>query len=156
MYARKTKVPIDRSKTEIEKLLKGAGGVQYFAGETDDADVVGCRLRDRFVRFNVPRPGKEWSDVARKKLRPGYQRQNFDADRAVRAEHSRRWRCLVVIVKAKLAAVDAGIRTFEQEFLGDIMMPDKRTVYDHIAQGLADAYASGKVGSQLLLGPGAS
>jgi hypothetical protein len=41
------------------------------------------------------------------------------------------WRALVLAIKAKLEAVEAGITTFETEFLAHIVLPDGRTVGEH-------------------------
>jgi hypothetical protein len=56
-----------------------------------------------------------------------------------------RWRALLLIVKAKLEAVDSGIVTFEQEFLPHIVMPGGHTVYEATAPAIERAYVSGQV-----------
>ena len=35
-----------------------------------------------------------------------------------------------LVIKAKLEAVEAGVTTFEQEFLANMVLPDKTTVSD--------------------------
>jgi hypothetical protein len=51
-----------------------------------------------------------------------------------------RWRCLALVIKAKLEAVESGITTFEDEFLAHIMMPDGQTVGQHVRPNIASAY----------------
>ncbi|HEV8474571.1 MAG TPA: hypothetical protein VGR82_17470, partial [Methylomirabilota bacterium] len=59
-----------------------------------------------------------------------------------------RWRALLLVVKAKLEAVRAGIAVFEQEFLGFIVVPDtNQTIYEFAAPRLQ----SGEFTSQRLL-----
>ena len=43
------------------------------------------------------------------------------------------------------ATIESGIVTFEEEFLGHILMPDGRIPYEHANAPLALAYDSGKV-----------
>jgi hypothetical protein len=149
-YAQETTVPVATSKASVERLLKGAGATHFFIGETDSTDVVGCKIAGRFVRFQVVRPTEKWAqkEATTKRNPTAYNRKN-----GIEQEHRRRWRCMELLIKAKLAAVDGKIRTFEQEFLADTLMPDQRTVYEHVSASLADAYEHGKVGATLQLGP---
>ncbi len=149
-YAADTAVPISQSKGEVERMLKGAGASNFFMGETDTADVIGCKLGARFVRFAVKRPDRQWADGAAKKRRNPH---TFNAGRAMEAEYRRRWRCMALLIKGKLAAVAGEIRTVEEEFLADTMLPDNRTVYEAIQTDLALAYEKGTVGGLLQLGP---
>jgi hypothetical protein len=144
-YAEGTDVPVNRSREEVERLLKKAGAVQFFAGEAEDRFVVGCKMEGRLVRFTIPIPTIDDSP----KTCPDKYRQSW-ADKEI----LRRWRCLVLSVKAKLSAVETGFKSFEEEFLADVVMADNRTVYEHIRDGIADSYSSGKVKGPLLLGPG--
>jgi len=54
------------------------------------------------------------------------------AKRAYEQEVRRRWRSLVLAVKAKLVAVQDEIATFEQEFLAYAVAADGKTVGEHI------------------------
>jgi hypothetical protein len=148
MYAQDTQVPIAQSKGEVERWLKLAGATNFFMAETDTHDAVGCRLAGRFVRFHVARPDATWAKEERRKRA----RATFNEKNAMEKEYRRRWRCLSLLIKAKLASVAGAIRTYEEEFLADTMMPDNRTVYEHVTASLAAAYESGKVGGPLLLG----
>lgn len=48
-------------------------------------------------------------------------------------EHRRRWRALLLGIKAKLEYVQSGIATFDEEFLAHIVIDD-RTVFDRIRE----------------------
>ncbi len=54
----------------------------------------------------------------------------------------RRWRQLSSLIKAKLEAVDAGIVTFDEEFLAYMVMPGGETVFEASLPGIAAAYAA--------------
>jgi hypothetical protein len=70
------------------------------------------------------------------------EKQAFDAwEQACRA----RWRSLALVIKAKLEAVASGITEFETEYMGNVLMPDDRTVAEHIRPRIAEAYAAGEM-----------
>lgn len=120
-------------------MLKKAGAIQFFAGETEDRYVVGCKLQGRLVQFTVPVPVP---------AKAGQRREWLDK------ETRRRWRCLALAIKSKLVVVESGIATFEEEFLSHIVMADRRTVYEHVKDAIEDSYQTGKVKGPLLLGDG--
>ena len=100
--------------------------------------MIGFRAHKRNVRFELtlPDPNKSRSITAHEQ------------------EVRRRWRALALVVKAKLEAVASNITTFEEEFMAHIVMPDGRTVGQHVRPQIEASYASGKV-VPLLLGSGA-
>ncbi|MDB4997580.1 MAG: hypothetical protein JWM74_5012 [Myxococcaceae bacterium] len=106
-YAKRTKVPADRTRGEIEKLLK-TNGASAFAYASDVGKVmIIFVMNDRRLRFVVPMPivnktGTNERDVAR--------------------ETARRWRSLLLLVKAKLEAVESKIVGFDEEFLAHIVI----------------------------------
>jgi hypothetical protein len=56
-----------------------------------------------------------------------------------------KWRALLLLVKAKLEAVDANIATFEEAFVGDIVMPDTdKTVWEMAREPIKLAYETGE------------
>lgn len=139
MYAKDTKVSVPQSRAEIERLLERAKASQY--GTAVDYDLgkarVQFKLRDRIVRFTISLPD-------RKKL-PAVKFEQ---------EERRRWRALLLVLKAKLEAVESAIETFEEAFLAHIVMPDDNTVGHHIHTQIADAYKSGKMPRLLGAGEG--
>lgn len=130
-YAKRTSVPVDQSRNEVEKILRGQGGVKFFNVDLDEHHILGCQIKDRFLRFKVPYPKGRDQAIRDRELR-------------------RRWRCLVLSVKAKFATIDAGIASLEEEFLANVMTPDQKTVYDHIQARIKEMYESGKVSPRLL------
>jgi hypothetical protein len=71
----------------------------------------------------------------------------------VESELKRRWRALVLIVKAKLELVASGGSTFEVEFLAHTMLPNGDTVGETMLPRIAQAYRTNSM-PPLMLGPG--
>lgn len=150
-YAAKTKTSVESSRAEIEKLVIRAGAKKFGSGWDGTAARVEFELAGRHVRLVLPLPDAEakvyWYDRYRSKRTPEAARRLWEQD--CRAK----WRALVLIVKAKLEAVTAGISTIEREFLADVVVPGGGTVADELLPALAEAYTSGR---RLLTAPGAT
>ena len=127
-YAAGTTVAADRSRIELERLLRrfGATGFAYGWQSTPTArESVGFEMHGRQVRIELPIPA---SDSVEFTVTPGGKRRSETAARdAYDAEIRRRWRSLVLVVKAKLTAVADGISTVEREFLADVVLPSGAT-----------------------------
>jgi hypothetical protein len=155
-YAEKTSVSPEKSKAEIETLLKKYGADQFISGWGDGRAMIGFRCQNRFIRFELPFPDPTEERFTHVKHRGRYfatRRTEAQVSEAVDQEIRRRWRSLALVIKAKLEAVETGITTFENEFLSHIVMPDGRTVGQHVSPRIAEAYESGKM-PPLLPGPG--
>lgn len=133
-YASKTKVPVDRSRMEIESTLKRYGASQFISGWDGVSAVIGCTVRGRMIRFTLPLPPAKGMSEQRREQ-----------------ETRRLWRALVLVLKAKLEAVNSGIATFDHEFLPYIVMPDGKTVSWHVLPSVVEAYKSGKMPADLPL-----
>lgn len=126
-YAARTSVPVERTRAEIERLVVGTHkATQYVAliATTPPRAMIQFTLHDRIVRLELPLPMTP-STAAR--------------EQAYRA----RWRALLLVVKAKLEAVAAGVTTFEEEFLAHIVVPGGQTVGQWMRPQIAEAYRSG-------------
>lgn len=150
-YAKDTSVPIDRSRAEIEKLLGRYGATAFGYLNQNGRSIVVFEIDRRRVLMELPMPdpaARSITHTGAGNLRaPGEQERGYQ--QAVRA----RWRALVLIVKAKLVAVEAGITTVEREFLADVALPDGTTVGQWVQPQLAAAYDSGSMPALL---PGAA
>lgn len=131
-YAERTSVSVDRSKAELEVLLKRAGAEAFAYAwkdvaiwrETARRDVtvrifqLGFTLKRLPIRVDLPMPGlEEFAKSPAGRIRTALQREAARED-----EEKRRWRSLVLVVKAKLEAVATGITTIEKEFLADVVV----------------------------------
>ena len=52
---------------------------------------------------------------------------------------------MVLVIKAKLEAVESGITTFENEFLANIVLPDGQIVSDFMLPQIEHCYITGKM-----------
>lgn len=133
-YAERTDVPVARSQSQLIELLKKHKATQTAIGWSETAGQIGFQLGGRVYKVTVPIPTAPIRGVK--------------VDQVERS----RWRTLHLVVKAKLEAVEAGITTFEQEFLAHTIMPNGRTVFEETAQTIERAYVEGHVGPLLELG----
>jgi hypothetical protein len=127
-YAERTAVPVGRSRLEIETMLAKQGADAFAFGWENGRAVVTFRLDGRYVRFEVPPAAAE----------------GMTPNQVAQAERTR-WRALMLVIKAKLEAVSAGIETTEEAFLPHVVMPDGSTVKDWLAPQLEQAYATGEM-----------
>lgn len=136
-YAEDTKTPVVRSKAEIEKLLRDCGATKFISGwdASKGVDVVQCFIDDRMLRFEILQPDE--SEAGRL---------------SVAQEERRRWRVLVMLVKAKLDAVRSGDSTIEDEFLANLVLPDGKTVGSWARPQIAAVYEEGRMPLALLPG----
>lgn len=140
-YAENTKVPIERSKAEIEKTLTRYGAQGFAYGWQEEMAVVRFVIADRQVRFILPLPPlSEFARDGRNRLR-GKEAQQIAWEQGCR----QRWRALALAIKAKLEVVESGIATFEDEFLAHIMLPNGETAGNWMKPQIAQAYQSGKM-----------
>lgn len=143
-YAADTSVSVAKSRAEIEQTLDRYGASSVMMGRSDTEAVIAFEMRERRVMFRLALPNpnsEEFSRTpSRNKLRSSDQRQAA-WEQACRS----RWRALLLAIKAKLEAVEVGITTFEDEFMAHIVMPDGRTVSDHVAPKIESAYKSGEM-----------
>lgn len=121
-YAAQTKVPVAQTQNDIEDLLVRYGASQFARGwDGDTRAMVTFRMADRNVRMILPLPQGD--------------------PQAVKAK----WRALLLVIKAKLEAVESGILTLEEAWLPHIVLPNGRTMSEEYAPQLARVYATGEM-----------
>jgi len=145
-YAEGTSVAEESSRAEIERTLRRYGANRVGYQYDDERSAVAFEMCGRRIRFYMALPSVD--DVAH--TESGKPRAQAHLSAALDAERRRRWRCLFLMIKAKLEAVETGIVTFEDEFLPHTLMPDGRTVAEHVAPHVAIAYESGRAPAALL------
>lgn len=128
-YASETSVPVERSRAEIEETLRRYGATEFHSGWKAEAAMIGFRIKTLFVRFVLPFPNKTDRKFTHKKVR-GYDQKmsELQQHRAYEQELRSRWRAMLLVIKAKLEAVECGISSIEQEFLAFIVMPNQSTI----------------------------
>lgn len=144
-FARGTRITEDRSRSTIEGLLRRRGATNITAGRVEHPHVprgrvphawIGCVLGGRALLLRFPLPSPE--DPKLNLQRSGRPRAPMavveTCERIIRA----RWRALLLVIRAKFAAIDAEVSTFDTEFFGDFATGDGRTVADLILPRLGN------------------
>lgn len=139
-YAEDTKVPFERSISDIISLLNRAKADQIGQMQSREGFALQFTLADRMCRFRVP--FKTIDDM------PQYDGRNSKLSAAQREARLEQWkrqrgRALMLVLKAKLESLESGIETFEEAFLAHVVMADGKTVYERIGEGLALEYKTG-------------
>lgn len=119
-FAEDTKVPVNQSVAEIGKTVARYGGEQFIYAVAEDRVVVGFTKDGRQVRFQVS--------------------QSADAQ-----DNQRLCRALLLVLKAKLEAVESGVAIFDDEFLAAIVLPDGKLVAHYAKTALVTAYETREV-----------
>jgi len=141
-FAEKTSVPVERSRAEIESLLKKHGATRFVSGWEEGRAVIAFELSGRRIRFEIP---VFPLDHFRTKERRGRIRRipDSEAERARDQETRRRFRALLLVVKAKLEAVASNVSSFETEFLAFIVLANGETVGKWLGPQLEKNYGEG-------------
>lgn len=142
-YAERTDVSSDRSVAEIQRYLRRYGATAFTYGWDETSAALMFEMADRRILFRLPMPNPRDEEFT---LTPtGKKRTPPAAEAEYEQAVRQRWRALVLIIKAKLEAVAAGVTSLEQEFLAHIQLPDGRTVGEYAAPAIAAAYESGEM-----------
>lgn len=142
-YAEQTSVPSDRSRSEIERTLTRYGATAFQYGWAEGRAAIGFVKDGRQIRFVLPLPDRAAREFTQTPT--GRDRSAAQAEATYEQAGRQRWRALALMVKAKLEAVDAGIVSFEAEFLPHTVLPSGRTVFDEVAPAVEQAYETGSV-----------
>lgn len=146
-YAEGTTVTPERSQMEIARLIRKYAAGSFATGWDGPNAFVTFIAHGRTIRFDLELP----TDPSRyTRSAAGRSRDAKAAQAAMEAEVRRRWRSLALAIKAKLDVVETGIASFETEFLPYTVMPDGRTVTEHILPTVNAAIESGQIPTQLL------
>lgn len=152
-FAEGTDVPIERSRLELERVLKNAGASKQGMFRDGDHAAVVFELRSRMVKLSIDLPSREVLEAAYEADGRGKgDDRDYWVELKLNEEEKRLWRVLVLVVKAKLEAVSIGLSTVEREFLADVVVKGGKTVGEILATELAQIYG-GKNPPKLLLGP---
>lgn len=152
-YAQGTDVPSDRSRAEIERTLTRYGATRFSYGWEDDRNGMTAVIQfvkgGLVIRFTLAFPSREDPEFI---LTPtGRDRSDSAAAAAYEQAIRQKWRALLLVVKAKLEAVESGITTFEQEFLPHVVMPGGRTVAEEVLPQV-EAILNGTTAARLQIG----
>jgi hypothetical protein len=124
-FAETTRVPVDRSRAEIEQCLKryGASAFGYMTEIGRTILIFEAKGRKIKISVNMPKGTTE--------------KENQQA--------RQKWRALLLVIKAKLESVSSEIETFEEAFYANVVLPDGATVYERTHAEVALSYSRGQV-----------
>lgn len=147
VYAKNTKVSSEKSEREIRDTLKKFGASAYAYYEDDIRIGFSFDYEQRRVKIvvDLPDPESEEFIFVIRGARGKQSRTEAEQLLAWQKECDRRWRALVLTIRSKLISVTEKIRTFEQEFLYDIVLPNGQTVGEYVAPQLPLSLQSGKL-----------
>lgn len=143
-YAADTSVSSERSRAEIEATLRRYGADSFGYMTNRESAIIGFQANGRRIKFELPMPDPKAREFTHTKER-GIARSPSQADAAWEQACRQRWRALALCVKAKLEAVEAGITTFEAEFLAHIVLPGGATVGEVTLDKVRIAYETGSM-----------
>lgn len=132
-YASETRVPIERTKTEIERTLMRYGADGFYYGTATKGASIGFKYKNRVVKLNIPLPEREKFS------------SNQSGEIAQQKEFRRLWRVLLLWLKASLELVDSGLVTFEDVFLAQTCLPGGQTVAQVLQPQFAAMLTDGKM-----------
>lgn len=153
-YASDTTVSVDRTRSEIERTLVRYGATEFGYISTPQLALVAFRHAGIPYRIELPIPdagGQKFRYTSQNRLR-----SRESATREWDAEVRRRWRVLLLLIKAKLEAVEIGNSTMQREFLADTILPGGETVGRWAEQQLRPAIESGRMPRSMLALPEAT
>lgn len=110
MYAKRTTVPVERTRAQVVTMLERAHASRIMVAHDADSAMIAFAMSDRLLRFKVTLP-------------PATQEQR----------RRQRWRALLLALKAKLECVESGIETFDEAFLAHVVVGARgETVGEHL------------------------
>jgi len=109
-FAEGTAVSVEKSQMQIQSLVRRHGATMFSAGWLAQGQAaVEFSIKGRRVRFTISSP--------------------TGPSAKVEAEERRRWRCLLLAIRAKLEIVASGISEFDEEFLAHVVTDTGETVW---------------------------
>lgn len=124
-YATRTSVPVAHSQEEIRRTIARYGATGFVFGEASGHGLVLFEIANRRIKIALPLPKAD--------------------DRSFDQKRRSRWRCLLLVIKAKLEAVSSGITTVEQEFMAHIVLPNGKVLGQEILPQIEESYRGGKM-----------
>lgn len=150
-YASSTQVSTDKSQAEIKRVLQRYGAGQYAPAEDWDRGLalIGFTFKGVAVRLLLELPRRDDQEFTQ--TATGKSRKPAAAIKAWEQACRQRWRALALVVKAKLEAVEAGIATFEQEFMPYLVLPNGQTVGERLLPKITKGIGAGRMPAALPL-----
>lgn len=140
-YAKNTSVSVDKSKAELEWLLSRYGATEFAYATNQKKAMIGFVMHGRKIQMTLPLPDPgrfTRSESGRERTKEAAMQHWEQACRSL-------WRSLVLIVKAKLEGIAAGIVSMDEEFLSYTALPNGQTIGDVLSPQIQSIVDSGKI-----------
>jgi hypothetical protein len=137
-YAEHSKVPVGRSREEIEQVLKRAGAEGFANAQSGNKAYVAFVYKGIGIKIKLTLPDQ-----------PGPKAPKLAIQRYEKNTRAM-WRRLLLVIKAKVESIESGIETFEQAFLPHILLKNGDTVGERTIPALSQFNQGGD--AKLLLG----
>ena len=140
-----TNVAVEKSQSEIRKLLIGFGATEFQFGEGTETDHrwsgVSFSHEGHMVMMQVPlkMPDNTQFKSMEAKARRAHTRTLTDIEREYWEQEARRiWRVLFWSLKARVIAIEEGVEEFEQAFLAHLVDPATgMTLWQYVQPAIA-------------------
>jgi hypothetical protein len=145
-YASNTSVSEEKSRFEIERVIRRHVGrdASFTYGSMRGKAAIQFSAHGRQVRFELPLPSAEEAATKIRALATHNTVTPSRVDAWLDQEYRRRWRCMLLIIKAKFEAAALKLelaeteeersQIFEQEFLACLVVDGDQTIYQAIQQ----------------------
>jgi hypothetical protein len=143
-YATETTVSSEKTRLEIERVLTRYGATAFAYGWEGSRALIGFTLQARQYRFILPLPERDAREFTHTGSR-GLRRPVAGATAAWEQACRSRWRALLLVIKAKLEAVEVGVSTLESELLSALVLPDGRTFSEWAGPQAEYVYRTGRM-----------
>lgn len=148
-YAHRTSVRPESTRVDIERTLVRYGADAFSYATDNKRSMVQFRMNGRIIKYQLTMPPIEsFAETPSRRWTRDKETQHQMWEAACRQQ----WRALLLIIRAKLEAIDTRITSFEEEFLAWTMLPDGSTVGERTLPQLHEAYETGKMPKALISG----
>lgn len=151
-YAENTRVAASKTVNDILATLVKSGIDEFAQMNTHTGTTILFKFDG--VNYKVQLPYPDPNDISITHTPQGRLRNKSDQNAFFQKELDRRMRAFLLVIKAKLVAVEEGIVSFESEFLSYAIMSDGKTMLDHATPALEQVKSQG--GSMSIALPGGS
>lgn len=141
-YAADTSVSSELSRLEIEKTVIRYGATDFAYAMAGGRAMVAFVMGGLQIRFTLSLPDRNARQFTHTESR-GAARTPENAQKEWEQACRQRWRALLLVIKAKLEAVECGISCIEDEFMAHIVLPGGATCGDFMRPQIERAYELG-------------
>jgi hypothetical protein len=135
----------EKALGEIQKLLRGFGCNKFGSMSDDEADEILVQFEYRGRPVSVKASIRGYAAAWLRENPPTIYQTDINAGRAAAKKHAQERKAMDLAsvavysilrdwIKGQITAVETGILTFEGAFLGQILLPNGRTVLEHASE----------------------